>query len=48
MRLRAIIARNKLLERASCEDELRESVYLIMAKKTSLIYTCACRNIWKG
>ena len=32
MWLRAIIARNKLLERASCEGELIESVYLIMAK----------------
>ena len=32
MWLRAIIARSKLLERASCEGELRESVYFIMAK----------------
>ena len=32
MWLRAIIAHNKLLERASCEGELRESIYLIMAK----------------
>ena len=32
MWLRAIIAHNKLLERASCEGELIESVYLIMAK----------------
>ena len=32
MWLRAIIAHNKLLESASCEGELRESIYLIMAK----------------
>ena len=32
MWLRAIIVRNKLLKRASCEGELRERVYLIMAK----------------
>ena len=30
--LQLIIARNKLLERDSCESGLRESVYLIMAK----------------
>ena len=29
--VRVIIARNKLLERDSCESGLRESVYLIMA-----------------